>query len=218
MGRPPELVHVPGVDVPVWWHRGEERTAVLVLPGLGEPRAGVNYLWSELAAAVAGSGRSCVRPALAGCGNDERPASPRVWREDVDALMAFMRQHGMRPLVVARGAGAVALRRDAEQVRFIAVRPATGRAIDVVRRVVVENAEFDVGALAASGYRDELEDLGVESRCAEGLRFPRALPADLSECAREAARPDEIWYGDEPTHLTRAQRAAFVRRVVDQCS
>lgn len=214
----PVFVDVPAFPRPVMYHGGGSGTAALILPGMGEPRTGINYLWSELARALSEHEVSCLRPELSGCGNAPGSKSARMWRQQTAAAVDHLRQSATRVVVIARGSSALVVPASVGPQDQIALRPA-GRA--ALGRLLDANGSrpcFTPARLVRDGFHPDVEDLGVESRCAGGFDCPTETLTELHEYAAQFCAPSHIWFTDAPTYLTLAQRAELIDRMVRLCA
>ncbi|MGC5329162.1 hypothetical protein [Micromonospora sp. DT62] len=207
----PVFVALPDCDQPRLWIPGSSVAGVLIVPGIGEPRAGINYLWAELAAALHAVGVGSVRMELDGCGEVAGVRSPARWVRQVGSAVGFLRERTDRVVVVARGAGTLVVGTGPDHL--LAVRPTPMATLSRLRER--PSAGPVPAAADAAGPRDEdLEDLGYESRCPPAGQLTGSELAELYDVGREARAPDETWFADAPTHLTTEQRRQLIARVL----
>ncbi|WP_240137664.1 hypothetical protein [Streptomyces sp. MUM 178J] len=189
---------------------------MLVLPGMGEPRSGINYLWAELARALTGQGIACLRPEMSGCGNDSGVQSPLEWRRQAAAAIAYLRTIANRVIVVARGASALTVPATSDY-ELVAVRPVGPETVRRLLSAVGIGQPFRPADHVQGGFEVVIEDLGIESRCAGGIEYVPEVLCELELCAHQAPAPAHAWFLDEPTHLTRTQRAELCTRMLNLC-
>jgi len=110
----PQSIRVPinGFDHSFWvlFHPAQEEhnRAVIFLHGLGENRAGLNYIFSEIAERLQSENIATFRFDLAGCGESTLPLDLNLWYAQISAIRELAADYS-RIAVICRGAGTYAI-------------------------------------------------------------------------------------------------------------
>ena len=88
-------------------YQGYSQHLFVVIPGLMEPKAGLYYIWQEVARAFHNKGHSCILFDLAGQGDSTLPFSFDLWFEQRDAIYCFFKN--MQIHMISRGIGSILL-------------------------------------------------------------------------------------------------------------
>lgn len=138
--------------------------AVILLHGLGENRAGINYLFTELSEGIRRAGYAVYRFDLGGCGESLLPLSLQIWKQQIDTILTLTRSYRVVHMA-GRGISSVLL--FAGKGKKIAIGPMQHSLLAKQLPKVVINSDNWVSTRKEENLEEESfwYSLGVEAGC-----------------------------------------------------
>ncbi|OIJ93590.1 hypothetical protein BIV23_37180 [Streptomyces monashensis] len=136
-----------------------------------------------------------------------------LWRLQVSSAISWLKSRCLRLVVIARGAGALAVPQEAD-CELLSLRPPTVLGLrDLLD--ATSGRRFSPWETVGSGHAGAVSDLGIEARCCGGLNFPRSVLTDLLTGLTSAKVPSTTWLSTAQTHLTLRERAWVTDHVME---
>jgi len=164
------------------YFKGSNGHLLVFIPGLMEPKAGLFYIWIEMARTFHERGYSTLLFDLAGQGDSLLPLSFAVWDEQIKAILSYFNKYNIH--CIARGIGSLLIPLDGIH---IAIHPSLSNPItSELPQIRWKTSPFCENFLtpALPHNLSDLEkrcfhNLGAESECIGGLELPTTFLKEL---------------------------------------
>ncbi|PIS03184.1 MAG: hypothetical protein COT85_03955 [Chlamydiae bacterium CG10_big_fil_rev_8_21_14_0_10_42_34] len=199
--------------------QGKSDSLLVFIPGLMEPKAGLFYIWNEMASDFYNKGHSCLLFDLAGQGDSLLPFSFDLWVEQRNAILNEFKDKNIH--FIARGIGTILLTSD--QIN-IAIYPSLfapvakqSKCIRWAQSSFHPNFITPAEPQALSDIeKDFFHRLGAEAECIGGLQVPSTFNDDLLHRLPHKL-PDNVFCyeaeEDHPLFDKQSQRDALLRAI-----
>lgn len=164
------------------YFQGKSQHLLVFIPGLMEPKAGLFYIWKEMALYFQQKGHSCLLFDLAGQGDSLLPFSFDLWVEQRDTILNSFKEKTIH--FIARGVGVFLLPSD--QIN-IAIYPSLFDPVAAqLKQIRWTSSPFDPNFITLAEpqtlsdvEKDCFHRLGAEAECIGGMQLPLTFVNDL---------------------------------------
>lgn len=164
-------------------------SAVIFLHGLGENRAGLNYIFSEIGEGLRRVGYSTYRFDLGGCGESTLPLSVSIWKKQLETVLAFA-QFYKKIHIIARGVSSVLLTE--EHSHSVAVGPITKQ--QVIKQLSTLAVDEEEWIISKQEDKKFWYSMGLEAGCLFWGPF-HTLVKELQELDHPLPEKCRVIYG-----------------------
>ncbi len=164
--------------------KGKSNKLVIFLPGLGEPKAGLFYIWTQMAFEFNQRGHHCILLDLAGQGDSFVEFSFQNWMKQLEAVTAFFSH--LEPVCIARGLSVSMLPKNG--IHAAIHPPLKHTLLPLIEKIRWIPSPFKQNFITPAFPQDLTEDekkcfhlMGAEAECIGGLQVPASFVSEVEK-------------------------------------
>ncbi len=201
------------------YFKGNSGHLFVFVPGLMEPKAGLFYIWMDMARHFHEKGHSCLLLDLGGQGDSLLPLSFTIWQEQRMAILDHFTSYEIH--FVIRGIGSIFL--TPEHVNFAISPSLRSPVVEQLSCIRWTESPFSEDCFTLQ-FADMLSDterscfyhLGAEVECIGGLQLPKSFVKELP-CRLPSHLPSRsiCYWADEahPLFDKKSEREALIEKI-----
>lgn len=162
--------------------QGKSDSLLVFIPGLMEPKAGLFYIWNEIARHFYNKGHSCLLFDLAGQGDSLLLFSFDLWVEQRNAILNKFKDKNIH--FIARGIGVTLITSD--QINIVIHPSLFNPVAEQLKYIRWTQSSFNPNFITPAEpqalsdiEKDFFHRLGAEAECIGGLELPSTFSDDL---------------------------------------